>query len=275
MQYITSDLAKVLGITTNTIRRYEESGFLAPIRDESNYRSYNEFDITKAAYFRLYGKCGFSHNEISTIIDNTDDNIINIYQNKLNELDTQIDRLQRLRHWLKDNQKMLNTAKILDNEYIFMKCPPMKYILFSAEDKLLSEPKRLEAIKTFMYDAPEVQLIQVYKKNADGLFNATPFSGWAIKNVDIPKFNLTDFIDNCPYVEDYAQTDCLYYVHRIPSNIIYDTEAVNNLKLSDWEKVDKYMKDNNYTINGDVVEFFVNVIGDTVTLMDCIPYIVK
>ena len=61
MRYLTNELAKLLGVATNTIRRYEDSGFLKPTRDKANYRYYQKFDIIKLAMIRLFIKCGFSH----------------------------------------------------------------------------------------------------------------------------------------------------------------------------------------------------------------------
>ena len=36
MKYNTNDLSEILDVTTNTIRRFEEKGFLNPERNEQN-----------------------------------------------------------------------------------------------------------------------------------------------------------------------------------------------------------------------------------------------
>lgn len=271
MRYITSDLAKVLGITTNTIRRYEDAGFLNPNRDSSNYRFYNDFDIKKAAAIRLYSKCGFSHSEISQMIEGSDEEILNCYQTKLDSLDAQIERLTRLRHWLKDNKQLISTARELDNDYIIMNCPALKYILFSVDSKLLTEKNRLESVKTFMYDAPEVQLIQIYRHNDIMQNKLCPYSGWAIKEQDIGKFHLEDFIANNKFVESYPRMECLYLSHHIPSAIINDTAAIAKIMYSKMPQLQDYLKEHQYSVSGDIVEFYVNTIGNTITLMECIP----
>lgn len=270
MQYFPSDLAKILCIASNTIRRYEESNFLTPSRDENNYRYYNEFDITKTAFYRLYGKCGFTHNEMSQMFKNSDEAIKDLYQQKLDDLDSQIERLTRLRHWLKDYKILIDTAKTLDNEYIIRDRPPLKYITFTKGDKLLSEPKRLDAIKTVMYDAPEVQLIQVYK---DFMTSKAPTvcAGWAIKVMDIDLFNMREFIETNPYIEDITEEKCIYFIHRIPQDDINDFDKVNAIKQHNLEKVFHYLDSSNYIANGDMVEFIINIIGDTVSIMGCIP----
>lgn len=271
MQYITSDLAKILGITTNTIRRYEESGFLQPIRGENNYRSYNDYDIKKASMIRQYSKCGFSHNEISSMLGSGDEDIIDMYQQKMDELDKQIELLTRLRHWIKDNQKMIRTAKTLDSEYIFMKCPPLKYILYCAGETILDDKKRLDALKTFIYDAPEIQLIQLYKQDDFSQNKLIPYTGWALKTVDIEKFHLEDFISNNPYIETYPELECVYYINRIPREIINETDQILAIKKANFEKLASYLDEQQYTISGDIVEFYVNAVGNIITLMTCVP----
>lgn len=46
MKYKISELAKLLGVSTNTVRRYEDMGYISAVRDEkSGYRYYNDDDI--------------------------------------------------------------------------------------------------------------------------------------------------------------------------------------------------------------------------------------
>ena len=48
MNYKVSDLSKILDISSNTVRRYEGMGYLAPDRMDANgYRVYGAGDVTK------------------------------------------------------------------------------------------------------------------------------------------------------------------------------------------------------------------------------------
>lgn len=58
MKYKINKLAKILGVTTNTIRRYEKMGYIVPERDESDYRWYNGNDVPRIANIRLLRKTG-------------------------------------------------------------------------------------------------------------------------------------------------------------------------------------------------------------------------
>ena len=65
MKYKIGELAKLLNISTNTVRRYENQGYINAVRNEdSGYRYYDEdgvFDITN---IRLLRKYGFPHEKL-------------------------------------------------------------------------------------------------------------------------------------------------------------------------------------------------------------------
>ncbi len=68
MKYNTNDLSQILDVTTNTIRRFEEKGFLNPERNEQNgYRAFDGGDLEKAIYVGRYRKIGFDHGDIANL----------------------------------------------------------------------------------------------------------------------------------------------------------------------------------------------------------------
>ncbi|MDO4300934.1 MAG: MerR family transcriptional regulator [Clostridia bacterium] len=270
MRYLTNDLAKLLGVTTNTIRRYENSGFLTPERDVANYRYYKDFDISKTAIIRLYIKCGFSHSEIRQMIGNNNDKIFNICDNRLQEIDLQIERLKRLRHWLKDNMQLMITINGIRNNFVIMNCPALKYIIYSIGDNILNDKDRLNIINKFMYDVPEVQLITIFKSNdlKNGHFKA--YRGWAVKEIDIEKFNIEKLVNN-NFIETYTTQKCLYGVIEIPSEYIYDFDKTNDIRKEYLKRVREFIDERDFAITGDMIEFIVNALGDTVSILACIP----
>lgn len=273
MKYKVSDLSKVLGVTTNTIRRYEKEGFLTSERDKSDYRWYEGFDICKTAVIRLFIKCGFTHTEIKEMLDNNSDKITEICQNRLNEIDKEMNRLYFLRHWLKDNIKLFNTLEQIGGGFMTMKCPALKYILYSKGDQLLNEKERLETINHFMYTIPEVQLIRLFKLEDIKSHIFIPYSGWEMKEIDIKRLNAEDIIKDNKFVETYPSQQCLYGVLEIPAKYMNDTDKLTEKRIAFFKKADEYMNDNNMKISGDIMEVLVNVLGNTAQSLICIPYI--
>ncbi len=271
MRYLTSDLAKLLGVTPNTIRRYEKSGFLKPGRDVSNYRWYESRDIDRAAMVRLYIKCGFSHKEIRAMMNGESDDIKKICSDKLNEMDSQIERLTRLRHWLKDNIQLMDTVKELKDSYIFMKCPALIYTVYNIDDNILKERERLVTLNNFMYRASEVQLINLFRFEdiKRGVFS--PHTGWAFKEMDIEKLHMEEVIRNNKYIEYYPSRESLYWSVEIPAEDIDNGSKANAIRTEAFMKAKKYAESRGYCIDGDIAEIIVNIFGSNLNLLEGIP----
>ena len=69
MEYTINKLAKVAGVTTRTLRFYDEIGLLAPARISSNgYRIYGKKEIDRLQYILFYrelGRCRWRRSKIS------------------------------------------------------------------------------------------------------------------------------------------------------------------------------------------------------------------
>ena len=271
MRYITSDLAKLMDVSTNTIRRYEKSGFLHPKRDVSNYRWYESYDVSKVAMIRLYIKCGFSHEQIRAMLGSSSQDMLEICTNRLEELDKQMERLKRLRHWLKDNIQLVNTVNGMDEGFVLMENPALWYVISDIGDEILKENGRLDTIKTFMYDAPEVQYITLFRREDIKLKRFVPYNGLAIKEMDIEKFGMNSYIENNRYIEYYPGRLCLYGTIDIPHRDMYDNKIVDRYRLEYINRSGEYMAENSLKPCGDVMLILANAVSDIVSMLACTP----
>uniref|UniRef100_A0A7C1FV96 Heavy metal-responsive transcriptional regulator n=1 Tax=Caldilinea aerophila TaxID=133453 RepID=A0A7C1FV96_9CHLR len=63
------ELAKITGVSTRTIRYYEETGLLpTPARAENNYRQYSEQDVERVRLVVGARRLGLSLDEISEVL---------------------------------------------------------------------------------------------------------------------------------------------------------------------------------------------------------------
>lgn len=63
------ELARLAGVTNDTVRFYERCGLIAPkARSESNYRLYNEEDVERLRFIRRAKTLGFTLNEIGELM---------------------------------------------------------------------------------------------------------------------------------------------------------------------------------------------------------------
>src|SRR5699024_3778247 len=124
--YTISELAKHFGITTRTIRYYEEIGLLQPERSEGEQRIFTKKECVRLRLILRGKKYGFNLHEIREMIQLFDHDPSGITQlkktmdygrEKIEEVTAQINDLTLLRSemedLLKDFQKKLN---ILERE---------------------------------------------------------------------------------------------------------------------------------------------------------------
>ena len=271
MKYKISDLAKILGVTSMTLRRYEKNGYLTPERDDSDYRWYTQQDIIKTAQIRILRKCGFTHSEIEEMFGNTSDNILDIAQKKLNEIDEEMRRQKHMRHWLKDNIQLMKTLKTIGTGFVLMECPPVRYVIYSEGEKLFTEKERLKTIEDFMYRSEEVQHMCLYKYEDTQKNIFIPHSGWAIKEMDIERLDLYDIMKNDRFIEVYPQQLCMYGVISFPVQCLENIEKQRAYIDDFGTRRDEFMQKNGFKCSGDTMMFNVNTIGTTADALVCIP----
>ncbi len=121
-----SEVAKMLGISTETIRYYESVGVIKPSRDEKNgYRYYGGWDIHMLARARLYRLYGFSLEDTAKMLGSPDiasveDGLKKQEEILEQELIWKMNQLQRIR------QERSNMAEIQNGmgNFEWRKIPP-------------------------------------------------------------------------------------------------------------------------------------------------------
>ena len=165
MKYKISELATVLNVTTNTIRRYEKMGYIISKRSEnSNYRYYNEDDLSTFMNVRLLRKYGFTHTEIGNMKNSDMAGLISEYERRMKKFDEQISYLTNLRHRLKDDLVLMKKADEIKQLCCIRDCVALSYVLYQSGDKILTKPQRITTIQDYLYLSPEVMRIYLIRK---------------------------------------------------------------------------------------------------------------
>lgn len=101
-----SEVAEEFGVTTRTIRYYEEIGLLKPIRTESNRRFYKSADLAKLKLIMRGKQYGFHLDEIKEMVllfdkDRTGkkqlERTIEYGKQRINEIENKILELQEMK----------------------------------------------------------------------------------------------------------------------------------------------------------------------------------
>ena len=131
MEYSTQDLARILGVSTNTVRRFEAKGYLNSCRNEQNgYRQFDHTDIEKLMYINKYRKVGFSHEDIGLIFRQDIGGTLQMFKDKMAELECQIAQYKALQHMVKDDIQLMQRIEEYGSGMIETACCPVHYVLY-------------------------------------------------------------------------------------------------------------------------------------------------
>lgn len=86
MEYTIKEIAELSGVTTRTLRYYEEVGLLKPSRNSSDYRIYTDNEVDLLQQILLYRSMDMNLKSIKEIINNKDFNIVEALQEHYNNL---------------------------------------------------------------------------------------------------------------------------------------------------------------------------------------------
>jgi MerR family copper efflux transcriptional regulator len=105
MELSIGKLAKLAGVSIDTVRYYERNGLLAPsTRLASGYRRYGDLELARLRFIRRAQKLGFSLKEINSLLSlSARRNVAQVKrsaQAKLADVDARIADLQRVREGL-------------------------------------------------------------------------------------------------------------------------------------------------------------------------------
>lgn len=97
MEYTINKLGKMAGVSTRTLRYYDEIGLLKPARiNTSGYRIYGKEQVEKLQQIMFYREMGVSLDDIGRIINDTGFDILSALENHLDALRKEKRQLETL-----------------------------------------------------------------------------------------------------------------------------------------------------------------------------------
>lgn len=251
MRYKTSDLSKMLDVSANTIRRFAEKGYLSPDRDDKNqYRYFGNEDIEKITYISKYRKIGFSHEEIADMLNaNMKDNIA-IYQQKMEEMAQEIQRLQSIHHMLKDDIGMMRAVSEYGDGFFEMVNTSVYYVSYKKDEELRTEEFRRKTLHRFLYDFPEIEYVYIIRK--DDILNRRLQCEEAIavrsKWVDKRGICMDDAA-----VEHYPGVLSVLKIVKLPIDFNSEARVQEEIKRLLYDEYLAYMRKHGYRLAGDAI----------------------
>lgn len=251
MEYTTNDLSKILDVSTNTIRRYEEKGFINSVRNEKNgYRQFDHVDVEKLMYTNKYRKAGFSQDNIAEMFRGDIPHKLRCFQDKMAEIDAQIAHLTAVRHMLKDDIGLMHRIEQYGPEMIEMDCSPMHYVLYQIGGTINMGKEQEEALHRFMSSCPEFEYIYFFAKEDAEAGRLVYSEGVAANQLVTKKYQVQ--VD--PPVRVYERHPGILKFVRLPLDF-RNEEMISREELQ-WTLFGQffdYMKQHDMVLAGDVV----------------------
>ena len=245
---LRNEIQKLTGLTRKAIEYYEERGLICPKKSENGYRDYSERDIQILNKISLYRKVGLSITEIENVLNyNTLSSVLRKKQHELEVQEKRKDILELLIKGENDNVIQERLAILENEETIYERLERafpgyFGMMIFSAYQPFLSEPLKesgilayneyinyLDSLPTFELSEEERDYIE---KNTAGLGinELKDVNNAKIKAVEDIKQWWTENKDTVTKYEEFKNSD----------------EYASSLMKKIYDKLKKYMEDNNY-----------------------------
>lgn len=252
MKYRTGDLSKILNVSSNTIRRYEEMGYLNSNReDQSSYRYFDDSDVAKMVFISKYRKIGFNHEQIAQLFQSGFMDNIALCKDKLEEIDRQIETLSAIRHMLKDDIQLMTRVREQQDELFERDCVGVYYVPYQKNGKLLVDKERINILYDFMYQCPEIEYCYIFRKDNVLRGRLIYEDAIAIKITDADRFHI-ETEDEC--IERYERHFSIMKIVKLPidftnKNVISEEKA-RKVLFDDFLEI---MKEKGYKLAGDAM----------------------
>ena len=245
---LRNEIQKMTGLTRKAIEYYEERGLICPKKSENGYRDYSERDIQILNKISLYRKVGLSITEIENVLNyNTLSSALRKKQHELEVEEKRKDILELLIKGENDNVIQERLA-LLENEETIYESLERAFpgyfgmIIFSAYQPFLSELLKESGILAYNeyinyldslppFELSEEERDYIEKNTAGlGINELKDVNNAKIKAVEDIKQWWTENKDTVTKYEEFKNSD----------------EYASSLMKKIYDKLKKYMEDNNY-----------------------------
>lgn len=242
-KYSIGKMAKLLGISSEAIRYYENKGIILPLRDEnSGYRYYNTWDLHMLLHARYYQSYGFSLDEVSDLfhtmeLEEISSQMSNKEKDIEDEIARQINMLKRIRH----AKQMLVDASNSIGKYNIATRPGI-YRINTQKNYVINNGKN------------DQRLIEEWSKKEPFVFSTAVFHENDIRNHrDIFDFGLGIDEEYAKFLNVEANEFVEYYPPCTCIHTCIPSRSSQYLSLDRFKEAFEYLASQGFKLDGDIV----------------------
>lgn len=247
--YTIGELAKILGITAETIRYYERKNIIQPIhKEDSGYRYYTTWDLHMIIRARCYLGFGFTIEQTAEILKKENiEQIDDVLKEQEEIIQKNIIYQMNLLKKLRNNRALIHDAKNNINQ-LSIKTSPGIY--------------RIDTQKCYTISLTKQEQKELYEfcQKVPFIFSTALFT-----QENIEKHN-TDFYFGVGIEEEFAkllqvkETEYVqYYPPRLCLYMCVSSRSSQFLTYHVLKPAFDYMKENNLKLDGDIITQIVSM----------------
>lgn len=245
MKYKSGDVEKILGISVETLRFFENIGLVKPYRDPvNNYRYYNSLDLNKIVAYKFYRGYEFTLDESLDILVYKNEEVLDKLNEKIIDIREKCLYYENLLKRLLDLKKSFEDV---ENTYVFKIEDSPELLLYynQTNDEFETEDIFLETTRKYLEFLPFVYLA-VHISEKDGQLEDDVHYGYAVNTI------FTHVVDSLKNTmgKIYPSKKCINAFVKVENN--------SHLGLDSLEPIFEFMEKEDLVLDGDVVGWILN-----------------
>lgn len=240
-KYTVGQMAKALGVSSQTLRHYEKMGLIESERNEHNqYREYSMRDNKILMQTNLYRSMGFSLKEIRALIkEYPEEQVQEAFALRIQEVDQEIEQLQLLKNELKEYASAIHQSVLEEGKCWIDPAGHSFYAVLKKGSGFAILDVAMEELVKYQKKGPHIR--QGFRIAMDTFQNDQPFDfqygvfmkkNWAEKNCD-------------------AEEIAPYYV-QLKGPLAHTYIKCTNLDKSTFDSFFQYIQQQGYQADGDI-----------------------
>ena len=248
IKYKIGDIAKILNMTTEGIRYYEECGIIQPEKNgEANSRWYSVWDMQILIRARGYRKLGFSLKQISAIIKCSEKEVLfDHFTEKEKEIEKKVIENLNLLKRIRQIRHLYSRTENYDGRYRLEDSPGIYRMNTQEQYLFLNDPGSYYPVHTLARESPFVFATSLFKREE------------IEKDVDNFYFGFGVDEEYFDYLDLKKIKDITY--HPPVLSVFTVISSQSDIKLSPCKLAGalEYMKQNGLSLAGDIFSILID-----------------
>lgn len=183
MLFKIGEISKILGISSESIRRYEKANLVTAMKDEdTGYRYFDLCSFNIISRIRFYRKCGFTLSECYDLLHAKSTKVVpHLLDQRVEQLAVEIQFKQKSIQRLNELSETLNQIPQTLNTFQYVQSPDFYYVPYFTKGIIQAEVQHKQLILDFMELMPLSNSSPLFLQGKNGFEDSQYYYGLSIE----------------------------------------------------------------------------------------------